>query len=159
MVELAVIRGIGKDSPISDKLYSWLSDVVTKACNVQRNIQVIFFHPSGIIFSTIHLISQHILVVWPRLVSILGHTMPVFLGGQRAIQKLWIRRSMLTMIRMLLVLHLYHGVFSGCHAPGDNCPCLWGITQSWPSSNCNSWCWPRYFFQNKTKQKIFWHPQ
>ena len=57
MVELAVIRGIGKDSPISDKLYSWLSDVVTKACNIQRNIQVIFFHPSGIIFSTIHLIS------------------------------------------------------------------------------------------------------
>lgn len=31
MVELAVIQGISRDSPISDKFYSWLSDVVTKA--------------------------------------------------------------------------------------------------------------------------------
>ena len=40
VVELAVIRGIGDISPMTDKFYSWLTEVVDTACSLRRDIQV-----------------------------------------------------------------------------------------------------------------------
>ncbi|KAF8804648.1 hypothetical protein BYT27DRAFT_7225275 [Phlegmacium glaucopus] len=39
VVELAVIHGIGQNLPVSDKLYTWLSDIVDTACGCRRNIR------------------------------------------------------------------------------------------------------------------------
>lgn len=51
VVELAVIRGIGQNTPISDKLYDWLTEVVDTACDFRRNIRVIFLSFFEIILS------------------------------------------------------------------------------------------------------------
>jgi hypothetical protein len=42
VVELAVIRGICQISQISDRLYGWLSEVVDTACDLRRDIRVMF---------------------------------------------------------------------------------------------------------------------
>ena len=34
VVELAVIRGVGQNTPMSDKLYDWLTGVVDAACGL-----------------------------------------------------------------------------------------------------------------------------
>ena len=43
VVELAVIRGVGQNTPMSDKLYDWLTGVVDAACGLCRNIRVVIF--------------------------------------------------------------------------------------------------------------------
>jgi hypothetical protein len=40
VIELAVIRDVGCNTPFSDHLYSWLANVAKEACDLRRNVRV-----------------------------------------------------------------------------------------------------------------------